>query len=128
MTEAIMPYDSANYLRDEEDIAAYLAAAAEDGSPAVMTLALGAIARARSMTQLARDTGITREGLYKALSAGGNPSFATVTKVAGALGFPLIFQMPPTRPAKLSRLRKPSAYLRDGRQLVRPAHYQTHTG
>jgi probable addiction module antidote protein len=54
--------------------------------------ALGAVARARNMSQLARDTGLTREGLYKALSPDGNPSFASVAKVARALGFTLTFQ------------------------------------
>ena len=61
----------------------------EDGDPALIAAALGDIARARNMSQLARDTGMTREGLYKALSGEGNPSFATVTKVARALGFKL---------------------------------------
>lgn len=93
MAETIKPFDAANYLRDEEDVAGFLAAVAEDGDPAAMALALGAVARARNMAQLARDTGITREGLYKALSPGGNPQFSTVVKVAGALGFPLVFQV-----------------------------------
>lgn len=79
-------YDAADYLKTEEQIAAYLDVALEDGDPAVITRALGAIARARNMSQLARDTGISREGLYKALSGEGNPSFATVMKVAQALG------------------------------------------
>lgn len=79
-------YDAADYLKTEEQIAAYLDAALEDGDPAVITRALGAIARARNMSQIARDTGISREGLYKALSGEGNPSFATVMKVAQALG------------------------------------------
>ena len=108
MAEAIKPYDAANYLRDEEDIAAYLEVAAEDGDPVAMAMALGAVARARNMAQLARDTGITREGLYKALSPGGNPQFSTVVKVAGALGFPLVFQMPP--PPKLVQAPKPASY------------------
>lgn len=54
--------------------------------PAAFAAALGTVARARNMSQLARDTGITREGLYKVLSADGNPSFATVMKVAKAFG------------------------------------------
>jgi probable addiction module antidote protein len=92
MADTIKPFDAADYLRDEGDIAEYLTAAAEDGDPAAMAQALGVVARARSMTQLAKDTGLTREGLYKALAPGGNPSFATVAKVAGALGFPLTFR------------------------------------
>ena len=80
------PFDAANYLRDEADVAAYLQAAVEDGDPALLAATLGDIARARGMMQLARDTGITREGLYKALGEQGNPSFATVMKVMHALG------------------------------------------
>ena len=92
MTETFARYDSADYLKTDEDIAAYLEACAEENDPALMAQALGAVARARNMSQLARDTGLTREGLYKALSAEGNPSFATVTKVARALGFQVTFK------------------------------------
>lgn len=83
------PYDAAEFLDSEEDIAAYLNAALEDGDPTLVTAALGDIARARGMTQLAKATGITRDGLYKALSPTGNPSFATVQKVVRALGYKL---------------------------------------
>ncbi len=79
-------YDVTEYLETEEDMAAYLNAALEDGDPAVLSAALGDIARAKGMTQLARETGISRDGLYKALSPTGNPSFATVQKVINALG------------------------------------------
>lgn len=79
-------YDAADYLKSDEQIAAYLDAALEDGDPAIIARALGAIARARNMSQLARDTGMSRDGLYKALSGEGNPSFATILKVAQALG------------------------------------------
>lgn len=96
MADTIKPFDAAEYLRDEEDIAEYLNAAAEDGDPATMAQALGVVARAQGMAQLARDTGITREGLYKALSPGGNPSFATVAKVAEALGFSMAFTVKAT--------------------------------
>jgi probable addiction module antidote protein len=71
----------------EEDIAAYLEACSEENDPALMAEALGVVARARNMSQLARDTGLTREGLYKALSVDGNPSLATAMKVANALGY-----------------------------------------
>lgn len=67
-------------------MAAYLNAALDDGDTAVLAAALGDIARAKGMTQLARETGITRDGLYKALSPTGNPSFETVQKVIRALG------------------------------------------
>lgn len=83
------PYDSAEYLRDEEDMAAYLEAALEDGDPALITHALGVIARAKGMSQLAHETGLGRESLYKALSAEGNPELATVLKVIKALGLRL---------------------------------------
>jgi probable addiction module antidote protein len=82
-------YDAAEYLETPEDMAAYLEAALEDGDPAVVTHALGTIARARGMSQIARDTGLGRESLYKALSPGGNPEFATVLKVVRALGLKL---------------------------------------
>jgi probable addiction module antidote protein len=85
-------YDTADYLKTEDDIAAYFEAVMEDGDPALITAALGDIARARNLSQLARDTGMSREGLYKALSGEGNPSFATVMKVARALGLRLSFK------------------------------------
>lgn len=86
-------WDSAAHLRNEEEIALYLEACMEEGGddPAFVARALGVVARARNMSQLARDTGMTREGLYKALSGEGNPTFATVLKVARALGLKLAF-------------------------------------
>lgn len=82
-------FDVADYLETAEDIAEYIKAAVEDGDPATIVAALGAVARAQNMSKLARDVGMTREGLYKALSPGGNPSFGTVAKVARALGLEL---------------------------------------
>lgn len=82
-------YDSAEYLKTTEDMAAYLEAALEDGDPHVIVHVLGNIARARGMSQIARDTGLGRESLYKALSPEGNPEFATVLKVVKALGIKL---------------------------------------
>ncbi len=82
-------YDAAEYLETEEDMAAYLQAAFEDGDPALVIHSLGNIARARGMSQIARDTGLRRESLYKALSPEGNPEFATVLKVVQALGIKL---------------------------------------
>ena len=89
MTLKTTPWDSADYLKTEADMAGYLAACFEDApdDPAFLVHALGVVARARNMSQLARDTGLTREGLYKALSADGNPSFGTVLKVAAAMGY-----------------------------------------
>lgn len=80
------PYDSADYLNTPEDIAAYLEAAFEDGDAAVITHALGVVARAEGMTEVAKQAGLTRASLYKALSADGRPEFATVLKVVQALG------------------------------------------
>lgn len=86
-------WDSAEYLETEEDIAAYLEAALEivqeENDPAFFVKALGVIARARGMSQMARDTGISRDGLYKALSDEGNPSFGTILRVTRALGLQL---------------------------------------
>lgn len=83
------PWDSAEYLKSEADISAYLQACFEEAGddPAFLTHALGVAARARNMSQLARDSGLTREGLYKALSSDGNPSFGTVLRVADAMGY-----------------------------------------
>jgi probable addiction module antidote protein len=84
-------WDSAEHLKTEEDIAVYWEACLEEAQDdaAFITAALGTIARARGMSLLAHDTGLTREGLYKALSPDGNPEFATVMKVIRALGLHL---------------------------------------
>ncbi len=82
-------WDPAEHLETEEDIAAYLEAAFEEGDPALVAAALGDIARAKGMAQIARDTGLGRESLYKALSPEGNPEFATIMKVVSALGLKL---------------------------------------
>lgn len=82
-------FDAADHLLDERDIAAYLQAALAEDDPRVLTAALGAIARARGMTQLARDTGLSREALYRSLSEGGNPEIGTVSKVLRAFGMRL---------------------------------------
>ena len=89
--EKFSRWDSADYLRTEEDIDLYFELCLEEdpGDGSLVRRALGSIARARGMTQLARDTGLAREGLYKALSPEGNPEFATVMKVIKALGLKL---------------------------------------
>ena len=84
-----IPWDPAEHLNTEEEMAAYLEAALEEGEPSLVAAALGDIARARGMTQLARETGLGRESLYKALSPNGNPEFSTVMKVIQALGIRL---------------------------------------
>lgn len=83
-----VPYDVAEQLRTPEEMAAYLDAWLEEAPDDVAGIAraLGDIARAKGMSQVARDAGLSRESLYKALSENGNPSFATVLKVARALG------------------------------------------
>ncbi len=83
------PWDVAEHLETVEDMAAYLEAALEEGDPALVAAAMGDIARAKGITQIARETGLGRESLYKALSPEGNPEFATVMKVMRALGLKL---------------------------------------
>ncbi|GAB1394791.1 putative addiction module antidote protein [Rhodocyclaceae bacterium] len=91
MAEKFSRYDTADYLKTEEDMVLYLDACIEEdpGDGSLIRTALGSIARAKGMSQLARDTGISREGLYRALSADGNPEFSTVMKVIRALGVKL---------------------------------------
>ena len=91
------PFDMANYLDSEEEIAEYLRQVLEEGDPAELGAALGDIARARGMTQLARDTGLSRESLYKSLSGDRAPSSDTLFKVVRALGYQLTIQ-PITHP------------------------------
>lgn len=76
-------------LRTDEDIAAYLAAMMEDNDPSLLAAALGDIARARGMTQIAASAGLTREALYKALRPGASPRFETIARVCAALGLRL---------------------------------------
>ena len=83
------PYDTADHLKTKADVAAYLEAVFEDGDAALITHALGVIARSEGMTEVAKATGLTRASLYKALSVDGHPEFATVLKVVQALGLKL---------------------------------------
>ena len=87
MAEKFTRWDAVDYLKSEEDMALYLDACLDDdpGDGNLIRAALNDIARARGMTQLARDTGLTREGLYRALSPEGNPEFSTMLKVIKAL-------------------------------------------
>ncbi|CAH0206928.1 putative addiction module antidote protein [Pseudomonas mediterranea] len=91
MTEQFTRWDSAEYLKTEEDMANYLDACMEEAGddPAFIAKALGTIARARGMSQVARDAGLSRENLYRALSGEGNPEFGTILKVVRALGLKL---------------------------------------
>jgi probable addiction module antidote protein len=83
------PWEAAEHLKTDKDVVAYLDVALEEGDPALMAAVLGDIARAKGMTEIARETGLGRESLYKALSPEGNPEFSTVLKVVKALGLRL---------------------------------------
>ena len=89
--EKFSRWESADYLKTEEDIELYFGLCVQEdpGDGSLVRRALGSIAKARGMSQLSRDTGLAREGLYKALSPDGNPEFATVMKVIKALGLKL---------------------------------------
>jgi probable addiction module antidote protein len=82
-------WDAAEHLNDDQDMTAYLEAAFEEGDASLIAAVLGDIARAKGMTQIAKETGLGRESLYKALSPEGNPEFSTILKVVGALGMKL---------------------------------------
>lgn len=86
-------YDPVQYLHDEADIAAYLSAALDDGDPGLLAAALGDIARARGMSEIARAAGLTREALYKALRPGSQPRLETIQRVCTALGVKLVVQV-----------------------------------
>ena len=88
-----LPWDAADYLKTDESIAEYLEAALADGDPALIAAALGDIARAKGMSQVAKDAGLSRESLYKALSGERSPSFDTILKVMNALGLELRAQV-----------------------------------
>lgn len=83
------PFDAADYLDNEKVIAEYLNAALEDENPDVFLIAVGDVAKARGMAQLAKDTGLGRESLYKALAPGAKPRYDTVLKLVRALGVEL---------------------------------------
>ncbi len=88
----LQAFDAARYLGSEDAIAEYMTAVLETEDPDLLLLALGDIARAKGMTQIAKEAGLGRESLYKALAPGAKPRFATVMKVARALGVKLVAQ------------------------------------
>ena len=88
----LIPFDAARYLNDDEAIAEYISVVLETDNPDLLLLALSDIARAKGMAQIARDTGLGRESLYKALAPGAKPRFDTIVKVARALGVRLSAQ------------------------------------
>ena len=87
----IKEYDIAEHLNSEEEMQMYLNEIMEDGEPSLVLSALGDIARARNMSQLSREVGMSREGLYHALSGKGNPTFSAMMKITKALGLKLHF-------------------------------------
>ncbi len=89
MKTKTIAWDSASHLETEEDIAAYLDAVLEEDDPALLAHALGVVARARGMSEIAKISGLTRASLYKSLSADGKPEFATIMKVMKAMGLRL---------------------------------------
>ena len=86
MTTRFAPFDAAAYLDNDEVVAEYLTAAAEDPNPDVFIVALGDVAKSRGIAQIAKDAGLGRESLYKALSPGAHPRFETINAVLHALG------------------------------------------
>ncbi|QXX81870.1 putative addiction module antidote protein [Providencia sp. R33] len=92
MTIKLKEYDIAEHLNSEEEIQLYLNEILEEGDPALLLSALGDIAKARNMSQLAKEVGMSREGLYKALSGQGNPTFNTIIKIVNSLGLKLQFK------------------------------------
>ena len=104
MTLKTARWDASEFLDSDEAIAAYLNAAFEDGDPGYIAAAIGHVAKAKGMSQIARQTGLTRENLYRALGDGGNPELSTMTKVMRALGMRIqVAPANPSRPAKRKR-------------------------
>lgn len=103
MRTTYAPFDAARYLDNEEVIAEYLTAAAEDPNPDVFLAALGDVAKARGMARIAEESGLGRESLYKALGAGAHPRYETVSAVLRALGVKLAIVATPRRKAAKRR-------------------------
>ena len=90
--DEVPDFDMAEHLKPDEDIASYLTLVLEEGDSSELTRALGIVARARGMTEMARASGLSREALYKALRPSAQPRFDTITKVCSALGIKLVAQ------------------------------------
>jgi probable addiction module antidote protein len=86
----LQPFDMAEHLQDEQSIADYITIVLEENDPSALAQALGTVARARGMTEIARSSGLTREALYKALRPDAQPRFDTITRVCAALGVKLV--------------------------------------
>lgn len=91
MTVKMSDWDASEYLETDEDVSEYLTAIMEEGDPSLLQAALGDVAKARGMSEIARSAHVGRESLYKSLSADGNPSFQTIAKVLAALGIRMSF-------------------------------------
>ncbi len=89
----LLPFDAARYLTDDKAVAEYMSAVLEAGDPELLLAALGDVARAKGMAQVAKDSGLGRESLYKALAPGAKPRFDTILKVTRALGVKLTAQI-----------------------------------
>jgi probable addiction module antidote protein len=89
MTLKTTPFDPAEYLDDPKEMAAYLESALETGDTDFILASIGVVARAKGMTRIAEETGLSRQALYRALNTGGNPEFGAVIKVLAALGVTL---------------------------------------
>jgi probable addiction module antidote protein len=98
----LLDFDAAPYLDSEEAVAAYLTDILEANDPALLAAALGDIARARGMSEIAKASGLTREALYKALRAGAQPRFDTISRVCAALGVRLVAQPVHTRSKRIA--------------------------
>lgn len=102
--EDLPEFDPAEFLDNDETIAAYLTSMLEENDPALLAAALGDIARARGMTEISKASGITREALYKALRPNSQPRFETISKVCTALGIRLVAQVIPPNSRHLEPL------------------------
>ena len=106
MAIKLYPFDAADYLKTPEDVELYLQVALEENDPEFFQEALGTVARSKGMQAIARQSKTTRAGLYKALSAAGNPEFATVVRVVEALGYSFaIHPLRKKKPAKKATTR-----------------------
>jgi probable addiction module antidote protein len=103
MTLKTAPWDAAEFLDTDEAVEEYIAAAFETEDPAHIAKALGTVARARNMSKLAKEIGMSRPALYRALSGNGNPEFATIVKVMQALGIKLAPERARQKPTPRSR-------------------------
>ena len=102
----VTPWDTSEILHTEEDCAGYLAAAFEDGDPAIIRAAMADVAKARNMTQLAKEMGISRRGLYKMLYSEGNPEFLTIQKFIAAVNAKLTVVGADNKHKTRSKIRK----------------------